>query len=128
VIVCSLIPSNLNRSDDSAAPIIPAEQWGRPYLSGTPPLLTHLSRLLSLSISPHLSSHLLSEDSADNPGSEGESIGSRVYRGPMVDDGAELGEPSLVISVESDAVDFGWDNWVCLPRPISASTPSDASN
>lgn len=30
----------------------------------------------------------------------------------MVDDGAELGQPSLVVSVESDAIDFGWHNWV----------------
>ena len=30
---------------------------------------------------------------------------------PIVDDGAELGPPSLVVSVESDAIEFGWTNW-----------------
>lgn len=28
-----------------------------------------------------------------------------------VEDGGHLGKPSLVVSVESDAIEFGWDNW-----------------
>ncbi|WWD17318.1 hypothetical protein CI109_101758 [Kwoniella shandongensis] len=45
---------------------------------------------------------------------------SQVYDGPIVNDGSELGEPSLVVSVESDAIDFGWTNWrdVGLSRAV----------
>ncbi|KAK8864385.1 hypothetical protein IAR55_001633 [Kwoniella newhampshirensis] len=102
----------------SAAPIIHADDWGQPYLHETPPLLTHLSRLLSLSTSPHLpSSHPLSTFSpklaSDDTNADEELPTGRssVYDGPVVDDGAELGVPSLVVSVESDAIDFGWHNW-----------------
>ncbi|WVR07029.1 hypothetical protein IAU60_004068 [Kwoniella sp. DSM 27419] len=34
-----------------------------------------------------------------------------IYNGPIIDDGAELGLPALIVSVESDAIDFGWTNW-----------------
>lgn len=39
---------------------------------------------------------------------------------PFVNDGSELGPPSLVVSVESDAIEFGWDNWreVGLSRAV----------
>jgi hypothetical protein len=39
---------------------------------------------------------------------------------PIVDDGAELGPPSLVVSVESDAIEFGWWDWrdVGLSRAV----------
>lgn len=30
---------------------------------------------------------------------------------PHIEDGSELGPPSLVVSVESDAIEFGWHNW-----------------
>lgn len=40
---------------------------------------------------------------------EGVEIGPGMS--PIVDDGAELGPPSLVVSVESDAIEFGWTNW-----------------
>nr|XP_031863247.1 uncharacterized protein CI109_001120 [Kwoniella shandongensis]KAA5530319.1 hypothetical protein CI109_001120 [Kwoniella shandongensis] len=116
-------------STQTAAPIIHADEWGQPYHHDTPPLLTHLSRLLSLSTSPHLpSSHPLSAFSPDySP--ETLDVGievdlptgkSQVYDGPIVNDGSELGEPSLVVSVESDAIDFGWTNWrdVGLSRAV----------
>lgn len=103
-----------------AAPIIHADQWGHPYNHHTSPLLTHLSRILSISTSPHLpSSHPLSSFSPDDAGTIDEELDvdvstgkSTIYDGPLVDDGAELGQPSLVVSVESDAIDFGWHNWV----------------
>lgn len=104
-----------------AAPIIHADQWGHPYNHHTSPLLTHLSRILSISTSLHLpSSHPLSSFSPDHAGTTIDeeldvdvSTGkSTIYDGPLVDDGAELGQPSLVVSVESDAIDFGWHNWV----------------
>ncbi|WRT66345.1 uncharacterized protein IL334_003300 [Kwoniella shivajii] len=110
-----------------AAPIIHADEWGYPYQFHTPPLLTHLSRLLSLSTSPHLpSSHPLStfsKEHATNPVEEQVKIPtekSKVYDGPLVDDGNELGMPGLVVSIESDAVDFGWSNWreVGLSRAV----------
>ncbi|KAE8537764.1 hypothetical protein D1P53_005820 [Cryptococcus gattii VGV] len=111
------------------APIIHADQWGHPYNHRTSPLLTHLSRILSLATSPHLpSSHPLSSFSPDHVGTTideeldvGISTGkSNIYDGPLVDDGAELGQPSLVVSVESDAIDFGWHNWreVGLSRAV----------
>ncbi|KIS01108.1 glycosyltransferase [Cryptococcus deuterogattii 2001/935-1] len=108
-------------TDSDTAPIIHADQWGHPYNHRTSPLLTHLSRILSIATSPHLpSSHPLSSFSPDHAGTTideeldvGISTGkSNIYDGPLVDDGAELGQPSLVVSVESDAIDFGWHNWV----------------
>ncbi|ODN94317.1 glycosyltransferase [Cryptococcus wingfieldii CBS 7118] len=112
-----------------AAPIIHADQWGHPYNHKTSPLLTHLARILSISTSPHLpSSHPLSsfspEHASDNVdeelGANLPSGKSAIYDGPLVDDGAELGPPSLVVSVESDAVEFGWKNWreVGLSRAV----------
>ncbi|OCF36873.1 glycosyltransferase [Kwoniella heveanensis BCC8398] len=114
----SKAPGLISESARSAAPIIHADLWGMPYHAETSPLLTHLSRLLSLSTSPHLpSSHPLSsfapkhasgslEDDVQIPSGR-----SSVSDGPLVDDGAELGPPALVVSVESDAIAFGWDNW-----------------
>lgn len=45
---------------------------------------------------------------------------SNPLKEPFVNDGAELGPPSLVVSVESDAIEFGWDNWreVGLSRAV----------
>ncbi|WVF71429.1 hypothetical protein IAT40_006233 [Kwoniella sp. CBS 6097] len=101
-----------------AAPIIHADLWGMPYHAETSPLLTHLSRLLSLSTTPHLpSSHPLSSFAPEHASDSLEddlqipSGRSKVFDGPLVDDGAELGPPALVVSVESDAIDFGWYNW-----------------
>ncbi|WWC89376.1 uncharacterized protein L201_004299 [Kwoniella dendrophila CBS 6074] len=103
---------------EGAAPIIHADDWGKPYHSETAPLLTHLSRLLSLSTSQHLpSSHPLSSFSSEHAIDVIEGLvdfpqsQSNIYDGPIVDDGNELGEPALVVSVESDAVEFGWTNW-----------------
>ncbi|ORY34031.1 hypothetical protein BCR39DRAFT_518185 [Naematelia encephala] len=97
-------------TDSDTAPIIHADLWGYPYEDATPPLLTHLSRLLSLSTTPH---HLYSATEMP-PGVSAESDeqgASQIYDGPLVDDGAELGPPGLVVSVESDAISFSWDNW-----------------
>ncbi|OWZ68955.1 hypothetical protein AYX15_00411 [Cryptococcus neoformans] len=116
-------------TDSDTAPIIHADQWGHPYNHHTSPLLTHLSRILSISTSLHLpSSHPLSSFSPDHAGTTIDeeldvdvSTGkSTIYDGPLVDDGAELGQPSLVVSVESDAIDFGWHNWreVGLSRAV----------
>ncbi|WVQ82346.1 hypothetical protein IAT38_004474 [Cryptococcus sp. DSM 104549] len=122
-------------SASESAPIIHADKWGHPYNHRTPPLLTHLSRLLSLSTSPHLpSSHPLSSFSPDHAATPLEDDGeggvgvhvdlptgeSQIYDGPLVDDGAELGQPGLVVSVESDAIEFGWHNWreVGLSRAV----------
>ncbi|WWC94131.1 hypothetical protein V866_000970 [Kwoniella sp. B9012] len=110
-----------------AAPIIHADSWGIPYHSETAPLLTHLSRLLSLSTSQHLpSSHPLSSFASEHSTDSVEGMidlpvgKSKIYDGPLVDDGNELGEPGLVVSVESDAIDFGWTNWreVGLSRAV----------
>ncbi|WVQ99395.1 hypothetical protein IAU59_006528 [Kwoniella sp. CBS 9459] len=113
-----LVEGGIYTDSHSSAPIIHADQWGMPYHAETAPLLTHLSRLLSLSTSPHLpSSHPLSSfapEHASNSLEEDVQIPSgrsRVFDGPLVDDGAELGLPALVVSVESDAIDFGWHNW-----------------
>ena len=101
-------------TDSDTAPIIHVDQWGRPYEHWTPPLLTHLSRLLSITTTPHLpADNPLSSFSSEHLPGEWETGGqSAIYNGPIVDDGAELGEPALVISVESDAIDFVWRNWV----------------
>ncbi|WVN88260.1 uncharacterized protein L203_103461 [Cryptococcus depauperatus CBS 7841] len=115
-----LIEGGVYTDRSAAAPVIHADQWGYPYENQTPPLLTHLYRLLSLSTSPHLpSSHPLSSFSPEHAYTTvdkemevdvptGKSI---IYNGPLVNDGAELGPPSLVVSVEFDSVEFGWDNW-----------------
>ncbi|WWC61831.1 uncharacterized protein I303_104416 [Kwoniella dejecticola CBS 10117] len=116
-------------TDSDTAPIIHADQWGIPYHHETAPLLTHLSRLLSLTTSQHLpSSHPLSSFAPQHathsiegiPGADFPNGRSRIYDGPLVDDGNELGEPALVVSVESDAIDFGWTNWreVGLSRAV----------
>lgn len=111
-------------ADVPAAPIIPASKWGRPYRSGTPPLLTHLTRLLSLSTSSSPSQPLTPESDAHLPDVDlldtitASSGHSEVYDAPLIEDGAELGEPALVVSVEADAIDFGWDNWVSLHRSL----------
>ncbi|KAL7421903.1 hypothetical protein Q5752_003675 [Cryptotrichosporon argae] len=94
-------------SDSDTAPIIEAEQWGLPYESGTPPLLTHLARVLSLA----------SARGVDD-GDEGR--GKAAWAGPLIEDGGELGEPGLVVSIETDAVMYGWDDWreVGLARKV----------
>ncbi|WVW83869.1 hypothetical protein I302_105891 [Kwoniella bestiolae CBS 10118] len=87
----------------------------------------YTDRLLSLSTSPHLpSSHPLSSFSPEHSTDSVEGLvdfpqgRSKIYDGPLVDDGNELGEPGLVVSVESDAIDFGWTNWreVGLSRAV----------
>ncbi|KAJ9091100.1 hypothetical protein QFC20_007732 [Naganishia adeliensis] len=65
-------------TDTDTAPVIPISEWGQPYTTGTDPLLSHLSTVLSSS-----------GTSTDKPEDE----------------------PALVLSVESDAIDFGWDDW-----------------
>ncbi|WWC70259.1 uncharacterized protein I206_104209 [Kwoniella pini CBS 10737] len=114
-------------TDSDTAPIIHADEWGIPYHHETSPLLTHLSRLLSLTTSQHLpSSHPLSSFSPEHSTNSIDGITdfpngrSKIYDGPLVDDGNELGEPALVISVESDAIEFGWTNWreVGLSRAV----------
>jgi hypothetical protein len=116
-------------TDSDTAPVIHADQWGMPHDNASDPLLSHLSRILSLSnpryISPHHQGNKqqLSED-------EVAAFDRKAKRWPLpligpdsppiVDDGAELGPPSLVVSVESDAIEFGWWDWrdVGLSRAV----------
>lgn len=146
-------------------PIIDPDQWGYPHTNATDPLLSHLSRILSLS-NPALQTASTSEPTSEISKEElqdEEEYGDLVEEGdveatqlkdigtaarekpapptennlwkrdgkaektdatahlhgvdigpgmsPIVDDGAELGPPSLVVSVESDAIEFGWTNW-----------------
>jgi len=79
-------------TDSDTAPVIPADQWGLPYQNGSDPLLSHFSRILAL---PSVSS----------------SLDDKVTQAAGFADGGELDPPSLVISIESDAIDFGWYNW-----------------
>lgn len=145
----------------SRQPIIDPDQWGYPYTNATDPLLSHLSRILSLSNSAHhipAEEDVMMEDPQDDdeygdlieesdidaaqlldtataePGSPAPPVDNNLWRradgvketsatahldgvdigpgmSPIVDDGAELGPPSLVVSVESDAIEFGWTNW-----------------
>ncbi|KAK4686229.1 hypothetical protein P7C73_g3907, partial [Tremellales sp. Uapishka_1] len=91
-------------TDSDTAPIIHADDWGYPYTDLTPPLLSHLSRLLSVSTSfAFPKSHPSSTFSIF--------LHADVYEQAKVDDGSELGKPSLIISIESDAIDFGWLDW-----------------
>jgi len=121
-------------------PIIDPDLWGYPYNDATDPLLIHLSRVLSLSNPTYrvkTEAEQAESDSADeveedvfrpqNDGSEKRSTKQDNEEGkirdpldgidvgpgmkPIVEDGAELGPPSLVVSVESDAIEFGWTNW-----------------
>jgi hypothetical protein len=140
-------------------PVIDPDQWGHPYTNATDPLLSHLSRILSLSNSAHhtpAEEDVLSEESQDDeeygdlieeavqlqevaattaePETPAPPVEHNLWRraskpeelsatahlagvnigpgmSPIVDDGAELGPPSLVVSVESDAIEFGWTNW-----------------
>jgi len=120
-------------------PIIDPDLWGYPYNDATDPLLIHLSRVLSLSNPTYRvksEAEQAESDSADEVEEEefrpqGDGLGKRSSDGekegesrdplegidvgpgmkPIVEDGAELGPPSLVVSVESDAIEFGWTNW-----------------
>lgn len=65
-----------------AAPVIHVDQWGKPYNDTTPSLLTRLTDIASL-------------------GAEEGSVS------PDRDD-----EPGLVVSIEADAIEFGWHSWV----------------
>ncbi|KAJ9108255.1 hypothetical protein QFC19_002503 [Naganishia cerealis] len=69
-------------TDSDTAPVIPADQWGMPYENASDPVLSHLSRILTM---PEKTSF------------------------PDVED--EHGLPSLVVSVETDAIDAGLYDW-----------------
>ncbi|KAJ9122253.1 hypothetical protein QFC22_001673 [Naganishia vaughanmartiniae] len=79
-------------TDSDTAPVIPADKWGIPYQNASDSLLSHLSRILALPTAP------LPLD---------KTVGKTVSS----EDSHELDPPSLVISIESDAIDFGWYNW-----------------
>ncbi|KAJ9100486.1 hypothetical protein QFC21_003525 [Naganishia friedmannii] len=79
-------------TDSDTAPVIPADKWGIPYQNASDPLLSHFSRILALpTVSP----------------SGEESVAQKA----SLEDGDASDPPSLVISIESDAIDFGWYNW-----------------
>jgi hypothetical protein len=113
-------------TDSDTAPVIHADQWGMPHQNATDPLLSHLSRILSRSNPAYVSSNDARQLSED----EVASLDRKAKRWPLllggpsasaiVDDGAELGPPSLVVSVESDAIEFGWWDWrdVGLSRAV----------
>jgi hypothetical protein len=113
-------------TDSDTAPVIHADQWGMPHQNATDPLLSHLSRILSRSNPAYISSN----DARQLPEDEIASLDRKAKRwpfllggpsaSPIVDDGAELGPPSLVVSVESDAIEFGWWDWrdVGLSRAV----------
>lgn len=113
-------------TDSDTAPVIHADQWGMPHENATDPLLSHLSRLLSSSNPAYIASsdtRQLSEDeiaSYDRKAKRWPLMLSGPTSTPIVDDGAELGPPSLVVSVESDAIEFGWWDWrdVGLSRAV----------
>jgi alpha 1,6-mannosyltransferase len=79
-------------TDSDTAPVIPADQWGIPYQNASDTLLSHFTRILAL---PTASTPLR------------ETAGQEANH----EDGDELDPPSLVVSIESDAIDFGWYNW-----------------
>ncbi|KAJ9118820.1 hypothetical protein QFC24_006019 [Naganishia onofrii] len=116
-------------TDSDTAPVIPADQWGIPHENATDPLLSHLSRLLSQAnpayISPAYQNHerQLSDEeisSLDRKAKRWPVPVNGPTTAPIVNDGAELGPPSLVVSVESDAISFGWHDWrdVGLSRAV----------
>lgn len=35
-----------------------------------------------------------------------------MFNDAFAPDGGELEEPALVISIEADGIEFGWDDWV----------------
>ena len=113
-------------TDSDTAPVIHADRWGMPHENATDPLLSHLSRLLSSSNPAYIASsdtRQLSEDeiaSYDRKAKRWPLMLSGPTLTPIVDDGAELGPPSLVVSVESDAIEFGWWDWrdVGLSRAV----------
>lgn len=116
-------------TDSDTAPVIHADQWGMPHDNASDPLLSHLSRILSLSNPTYISPHHQG-DKQQLSANDIASFDRKAKRWPIpligpdsppiVDDGAELGPPSLVVSVESDAIEFGWWDWrdVGLSRAV----------
>lgn len=110
-------------SDIQAAPVIHADLWGSPYEDITPEPLLHLSRILGLPTAraapAQTETHLSGEIKPRTPS-------RRSLANPALDGRYDLDEPSLIVSIEADAPEFGWNDWVGVIRPKYASADADA--
>lgn len=77
-----------------AAPIIHADNWGKPYADITPKPLCLLSKLSTLASVPSEADHIAK--------------GKAAYHSNINE------SPSLILSIEADALKFGWSDWVGL--------------